>query len=149
MGQGLTSLFSGIFGKKAGGILGAIGTIGLQIAGYREKGGPVSAGKAYVVGEKRPELFVPNTSGSIVPDLRGISGPSMSSRSLGGYMGARGTMRERETIIKVQVEEGALFRPVVTQIAGQVAAPMAARAAIAGSHGAQEAMVRKQSRQLR
>lgn len=108
----------------------------------------MTAGKAYVVGEKRPELFVPNTSGSIVPDLRGISGPSLSSRSLGGYMGAGGTMRERETIIKVQVEEGALFRPVVTQIAGQVAAPMAARAAEAGSSGAQVAMVRRQSRQL-
>ena len=33
----------------------------------RASGGPVRAGEAYVVGEKRPELFVPNRSGRIVP----------------------------------------------------------------------------------
>lgn len=33
----------------------------------REFGGPVSAGTPYIVGEKRPELFVPNQSGTIVP----------------------------------------------------------------------------------
>ena len=31
-------------------------------------GGPVSAGSPYVVGEKGPELFVPRSSGSIVPN---------------------------------------------------------------------------------
>jgi TP901 family phage tail tape measure protein len=34
----------------------------------REKGGPVNAGQAYVVGEKGPELFVPRNSGGIVPN---------------------------------------------------------------------------------
>ncbi|MBU5635491.1 phage tail tape measure protein [Geomonas sp. Red69] len=33
----------------------------------RETGGNVSAGTPYIVGEKRPELFVPGQSGSIVP----------------------------------------------------------------------------------
>ena len=32
------------------------------------KGGPVSGGTPYVVGEKGPELFVPGTSGNIVPN---------------------------------------------------------------------------------
>lgn len=41
---------------------GASGT-----SGNRQSGGPVMAGKAYIVGEKRPELFVPNTSGAILP----------------------------------------------------------------------------------
>jgi phage-related minor tail protein len=31
-------------------------------------GGPVNAGSPYVVGEKGPELFVPSSSGSIVPN---------------------------------------------------------------------------------
>ena len=35
--------------------------------GMREKGGPVKAGHPYIVGEKRPELFVPDTSGTIIP----------------------------------------------------------------------------------
>ena len=34
---------------------------------FRAAGGPVQAGRPYVVGENRPELFVPNVSGRIVP----------------------------------------------------------------------------------
>lgn len=37
----------------------------------REMGGPVEAGKPYVVGEKRPEVFVPNQSGTIIPQVPG------------------------------------------------------------------------------
>mgnify|MGYP003654098146 CR=1 FL=1 len=36
--------------------------------GARAEGGPVSAGKPYLVGEKGPELFVPGASGGIVPN---------------------------------------------------------------------------------
>ena len=36
--------------------------------GARAEGGPVSAGKPYLVGEKGPELFVPGSSGGIVPN---------------------------------------------------------------------------------
>jgi hypothetical protein len=36
--------------------------------GTRAEGGPVSAGKPYLVGEKGPELFVPGSSGGIVPN---------------------------------------------------------------------------------
>jgi len=38
-----------------------------SFAGGRQHGGPVMAGRAYIVGEKRPELFVPKQSGTIVP----------------------------------------------------------------------------------
>lgn len=37
--------------------------------GGRAAGGPVSAGTAYVVGENRPELFVPKTNGYILPSV--------------------------------------------------------------------------------
>jgi hypothetical protein len=36
-------------------------------APHRAAGGPVSSGSAYMVGERGPELFVPKTSGTIVP----------------------------------------------------------------------------------
>lgn len=36
-------------------------------ANVRAEGGPVEAGVPYVVGERRPELFVPNVDGHIVP----------------------------------------------------------------------------------
>lgn len=37
--------------------------------GRREGGGPVTAGQPYIVGEKRPELFVPTSNGTIIPNL--------------------------------------------------------------------------------
>lgn len=40
------------------------------IAEWKENGGAVHAGKPYIVGEKGPELFSPNTAGTIVPNYR-------------------------------------------------------------------------------
>lgn len=40
----------------------------VQYAGPREKGGPVSGGQSYLVGERGPELFMPNAGGTIVPN---------------------------------------------------------------------------------
>ena len=37
------------------------------LGGGRAAGGPVSAGRAYTVGESGPETFVPTGAGSIVP----------------------------------------------------------------------------------
>lgn len=47
---------------SGGGILGAIGDL------FRADGGPVSAGKPYIVGERGPELFTPSRSGTIIPN---------------------------------------------------------------------------------
>lgn len=43
---------------------------------FMAKGGPVRGGSPYIVGERGPELFVPNSSGSIVPNsqLGGMGG---------------------------------------------------------------------------
>ena len=47
---------------------------------YAANGGPVGMRNPYIVGERGPELFVPNQSGNIIPnhDLAGIGGGSMS-----------------------------------------------------------------------
>jgi len=47
------------------------GNIGIQPNGIqaRATGGPVTAGKPFLVGERGPELFVPNTNGNIVPNF--------------------------------------------------------------------------------
>lgn len=39
----------------------------------RAAGGPVRKGQPYIVGEHRPELFVPDGNGTIVPSLNGVS----------------------------------------------------------------------------
>lgn len=42
-----------------------------QFGGPRAGGGPVAAGTTYLVGERGPELFVPSSSGTIVPNGAG------------------------------------------------------------------------------
>ena len=48
----------------------------------REKGGPVNAGQAYVVGEKGPEIFVPKNAGGIVPN----KAPMAQGYNAGGFI---------------------------------------------------------------
>lgn len=36
--------------------------------GYRAAGGPVNSGSPYIIGEKGPELFIPSSSGTVVPN---------------------------------------------------------------------------------
>ena len=44
---------------------------------HREMGGPVEAGKPYMVGENGPEPFAPHTDGTIVPNkITGSYNPS-------------------------------------------------------------------------
>jgi hypothetical protein len=40
------------------------------LAGARASGGPVSAGRAYLVGEQGPEIVVPSSSGNVIPNNR-------------------------------------------------------------------------------
>jgi hypothetical protein len=58
-----------IFGKSGGGIGSILSSIGGFFGGFFEGGGDVTPGRAYVVGEKRPELFVPRSAGTIVPSV--------------------------------------------------------------------------------
>jgi hypothetical protein len=58
----LAGLFGGLFGGGSSG-----GGIPWSQDIFRESGGPVKRGQPYIVGEKRPELFVPDQNGSIVP----------------------------------------------------------------------------------
>lgn len=63
----LTSTFS--FGSAAviGGaaLLGTLAIAKMMSGGAREFGGPVTAGKSYLVGERGPEIFTPNSPGGI------------------------------------------------------------------------------------
>lgn len=65
--------------------------INQRVDGARAAGGPVSAAKTYLVGEKGPELFIPNVGGNILPnnELPMPSPPSFGA-SGGGRMGGGG-----------------------------------------------------------
>lgn len=63
-------LMKWLFGGKDAGLSGGVigGFFSGLFGGARASGGPVSAGKAYLVGERGPELFSPASSGAIVPN---------------------------------------------------------------------------------
>ena len=64
--------FGEAFGKGASGgeKKGLGGFLGGILGGlFRANGGPVKAGQPYIVGERQPELFVPRTSGTIMPSV--------------------------------------------------------------------------------
>lgn len=67
----LDRVLSGITPKavNAADILGGIKSGGLKLE-HRASGGSVSRGQGYIVGEQGPELFLPNQSGSIVPNQK-------------------------------------------------------------------------------
>jgi lambda family phage tail tape measure protein len=54
--------------KGAGGVGGILSTIGSFFGGFFADGGQPPIGKASIVGENGPELFVPKSSGTIVPN---------------------------------------------------------------------------------
>ena len=72
--------------KSVGGIPAGIA------APHRAGGGPVSAGQPYIVGEKRPELFVPNVNGTILPKVPSATvGQSIASGLAAGVTGGAAT----------------------------------------------------------
>jgi hypothetical protein len=54
---------------KAAHVAGSGGLDVLLNPGHKATGGPVVAGQPYIVGERQPELFVPNQSGRIIPKV--------------------------------------------------------------------------------
>jgi len=57
-----------------------IASLGAAAAGARATGGPVSADMPYLIGERGPELFVPNTAGKVLPNsaLGGPGSPTIN-----------------------------------------------------------------------
>lgn len=67
------------------------GLVGSLFGGFRASGGPVSAGKAYMVGEQGPEMIVPGASGTVIPNHNLNAANSNSSSYAPSYqIDARG-----------------------------------------------------------
>lgn len=80
----LIGALRGGFGSIFGGLFG------------RQFGGPVAAGTPYIVGEAGPELFVPSSSGNIVPN------GSFGGVNVTNYIDARGA--DENTVRRMQNE---------------------------------------------
>jgi hypothetical protein len=81
-GDGFFGEGGGIFGKLIGGL-------------FKARGGPVFSNQPYIVGERGPELFMPNASGSIVPNNQlmgtGMQMSGTSNINIGGEFRINGT----------------------------------------------------------
>jgi hypothetical protein len=105
------------------------------VDGQREHGGPVNAGGSYLVGEKGPELFTPQSSGSIT------SNANMQHFAKGGkvyQVGSKGANTKVYGPGEIPEFKGNLFAPMLNSLdtamlmatAGIKAAPSQLNAAI-------------------
>ena len=123
IGSQIVGWASGLAGRIGGAITGAAsraweGAKGLVGAGGstpqgRALGGNVTRGRAYIVGERRPELFVPGQSGTIHPttSLGGGGGVTVSMNPVFHINGAHDpTATAREVNRLIRRELGELLR---------------------------------------
>lgn len=69
------------------------------------KGGPARAGEPYVVGEEGPELFIPKSSGTVVPNDQSFGG--------GGGMGGGSPFAPPPVVVQVQLDKKTIAEAVV------------------------------------
>ena len=75
-----SSIFKSLFGMYASGGFGTGNAYGnADLGGFLADGGSANANTPYVVGERGPELFVPRSSGTVIPNhaLAGAGGTTM------------------------------------------------------------------------
>lgn len=107
----LNSAFGLGQGGTGGG--GPLSFIGQLLSGlFKAAGGPVRKGQPYIVGEKRAELFIPDSNGRIMPSVPNIQTPSHWQGAGGG-----GSLTVQST---VGVIDGQLV-PIMSRVAGVVA----------------------------
>jgi len=86
----------------------AIGGVFDNFGGGRALGGPVNAGTSYVVGERGPELFMPNTSGTIVPNNRLGGQGTVINLTVNGAIDGESTARQIVRILNDSQARGTL-----------------------------------------
>lgn len=74
-------------------VSGISGLIDRVFGGFRAAGGPVTSGTSYIVGERGPELFTPNRSGTIIPNGAMAGGGSVINLTVNGAIDPEGTAR--------------------------------------------------------
>lgn len=98
-------LNSYLFGDGKGSNTGAIGSLFAGwFGGMRANGGPVQAGRAYLVGERGPEIVVPNNSGTVIPN------GAMGTRQAGASASYHITVQGDATPATARMIENALAK---------------------------------------
>ena len=89
-------------------VKGISGLISDAFGGARANGGSVTGGKSYLVGERGAEMFVPNTSGTIVPNHALGGGGSQINLTVNGAIDPEGTARTIVDVLNRSFSRGTL-----------------------------------------
>jgi len=87
---------------------GIAGVISSAFGGARANGGSVTGGKSYLVGERGAEMFVPNTSGTIVPNHALGGGGAQINLTVNGAIDPEGTARTIVDVLNRSFSRGTL-----------------------------------------
>lgn len=95
--KSITGPLSGFLDKAINQLIGpgSFGSSGLQASDWlpgKANGGPVSAGRPYLVGERGPELMVPGRSGTVIPN-NALGGGVVINQTLNIETGVSQTVR--------------------------------------------------------
>jgi hypothetical protein len=103
--SGLFDLLTGAFSS----ILGGGGFLSGLFGGARATGGPVGPGKAFLVGERGPELFVPSGNGNIIANkfMGGGGGAVVNNFDLRGAVVTEELYRQMQLIGAQAAQAGA------------------------------------------
>lgn len=100
-------------GGAGGGVLGSLVTGAASLLGApgRATGGPVAGGRAYMVGERGPELFVPTSAGVVRPAAGAAArGPISVTVNVNAAGGEGGEYMARTGAQVARAVRGALLR---------------------------------------
>jgi hypothetical protein len=104
-----------ITGFISSAIMGGMGYTPVEGGGYtmrprarpRAAGGPVSAGSPYLVGERGPELIVPNRSGTVIPNNKLGGGGVVVNQVINISTGVQQTVRAEIRQLMPQIADSA------------------------------------------
>ena len=116
MGGMIGTLLSSVAAGFGGGGNFDIGPVGgayngggsLSFGGPRAGGGPVSGGMAYLVGEEGPELFVPGSGGTIVPNGGGGTTVVLQMTNQFGSIMSRAETEQQLRMVEERARKGAI-----------------------------------------
>lgn len=81
--------------------------LGIEASNFRARGGPVTGGQPYVVGEKGPELMIPSGNGSIVPNNKLGGGGVTVVQNINVTTGVQQTVRAEIANLLPQISNAA------------------------------------------
>jgi hypothetical protein len=102
--QDITSKVSSFLGS--GNVLGSIGSF-FGFGGGKAIGGAVRGGQSYMVGERGAEMFVPNQSGTIVPNNKLGGGQVIVNQTINLSTGVSQTVRAEVMNMLPQINQAA------------------------------------------